>query len=178
MTDADEEVDRRYPARELDVGWGFRSPLGRWETVTRVANDPYWVRVWTEQVGPGWSWRFWEDEKLHAIPPQPEQFVRQPEIRIVDLGRKWSPRITAVLTFADVEIPNFGRTTVLVEAARLGKGPDWEVSTRPDGGDLVQTRHPSKAQAKTAVRQAARAHGKVLGVPVCEAEGWHHHDEQ
>ena len=180
MPSDDDQPDRRYYARELDTGWAFRSPLDRWETITRLALDLIWVRVWTAEVGPDWSYRFRDDERLHAVPPLAAQFDRQPEVRILDLPGMprllaAAPRMLAVLTFADVEIPDMARG--LADARRLGRGPEWTVSDRPGGGDEVTTRHASKAAAKTALRRVARAHAAALGIRVCEHDGWHHtHD--
>lgn len=174
MVDDDVEVDRRYPPVELDTGWHFRSPIDRWETVSRVeiegsAQYPVAVRVWTDQTGPDYAWRLSYRDRVHAVPPTAEYVAQQPEIRLVDLPRDSfsGGRYIAVLTFRAVAVPDFIYTLVRAEHVAAG---GWAVCDRPAGGDEVVTRHPTKAHARTAVRRAARVHAKALGIPVREEE--------
>jgi hypothetical protein len=174
------EDDRRYPVEDLTAGWHFRSPLDRWETVTRAYGGSglnIYVQVWTEQTGPDYAWRLLRSDRVHAVPPPPARFPRQPEVRVVDLSSASRPRIVAVATFADCAVPDMRPTLVTAERRPQRDGGGWLVIDYP-GGDLeaVVTARRDKAGARVALRSAAAAHARSLGVPLCDRVGWHQHD--
>lgn len=177
--DADEyrEPDRRHRVGELWTGWRLLSPLSRWETVTSVEphGDPkhsYQTEVYTKETGPDYCWLYHDRDKVEAVPPT-SPYTERPEVRIIDTGRVGGarPPITAVLTFQDIEIPSFSSYRILVQASYIGAGQGWRVMNREGGRILVTTEHDSKAKAMTAVKAAARAHAKALGIKVRVATG-------
>lgn len=168
-----DEPDRRYPVSRLNIGWLFISPVGRLEEVVNIEDDhpanPFWVRVWTKDTGPSYSWRLRNDTEVHAMPPAPAP-VLQPEVRIVDLRHT----LTAVVTFAQVEIPDFMNAS-LVQAKLVEPGRGWQVLDRPAGAGLVTADRANKAAARRLVFTLAREHAAALKVPVCTVQNFHSH---
>ena len=81
----------------------------------------------------------------------------------------------ATVTFADVGFVN--SINWLCQAHFKGTGKGWEVSDRPNSGDVVVTSHDSKAKARRALLAAARAHSNGLKIGrVCEQEEGHTHE--
>nr|MDT0660814.1 hypothetical protein [Micromonospora sp. DSM 115978] len=154
-----------YEVGDLDVGWVFRSPIDRLETVTcraAVASQSWMVRIWTDRTGSDYSWVLPRGEVVEALPRRPDR--GRPEIRIIDRPRSggWPGLITAELTWSSTRRPSYDIDRVLVEAAPAD-GSGWTVADHPGGGDLAVSRHDTKAKARTALLRAARAHAKALG---------------
>nr|MDT0660813.1 hypothetical protein [Micromonospora sp. DSM 115978] len=155
----------RYTAVDLDAGWQVLSPLGRWETVTRVVEHNARVRVWTAWTTAAFSWRYGPQDRVDVIPTRGPS-VADPQIRIVESHRSRSGPafIAAAPGSASQMMPNFLHELV---SARPLDG-QWQVVDRPDGGEQVIVTRPNRATARTAVRQRARVHAKRLGVPLVE----------
>ena len=159
--------DTRPTAEDLDVGWRFVSPVGRWETVTHVDQPARFgpVVVTTDRTGRGYSYRLVRWEKLTAVPPQRPQHG-EPEIRIVEYNWATGP-IWAVPTLSTVNVLRASGLTVLVEAGFAGKGEGWKVTHYPAGGtEQIVIACESKAKARSTLIKLAREHAKALGVKV------------
>lgn len=159
--------DVRPTAGQLAPGWRFVSPLNRWETVERVeqANEYAPVRVWTDGTGPGYSWHLPRWRKLDAVAP-PWRPHGTPEIRVVEYEYDRAAPMFAVITLDTVHRPD---NEDPVAEAHYSRENGWKVTHRPDGGGpVVVVDCDSKAKARTALRAAARAHAKALGVKVTE----------
>lgn len=157
--------DTRPTADEIYKDWQIRSPLDRWETVTKVeyGGEHGPVLVWTDKTGPDYSWRYYRSTKVEAIRPA-GHLNGIPEIRIIEYSWGDGP-IHAVPTLSTIHRTDMMR--VLVEARYVGKGKGWNVVHRPNGrGEPVTIHCESKAKARTAVRAAAKLHAKALGVKV------------
>lgn len=163
----EETCDHRHFVAELNVGWVWRTPAGRLETITRmdaVDSSEYWWRIWTDLTGPGYSWRMRRNDRVDAIP---RSWKQAPRLLLVDLtgarsaGGGWAS-MHVVPTSPSDQIPDFHLT--LCEARHLGPGNGWKVTDRPDGGDEVTTHHTTKAKARTALVSAGRHHAKALGL--------------
>ena len=161
--DLDDDDEReRYVGRvdTLNPGDQFFSPARRWETVTRLdGSDPCRTRVFTDVTGAGYAWTLANFREVPVLPAWQRRGT--PMVRVDDFRQF----VTAFVGTAEQRYFTAG-SPVLAEGRQLGRGQGWEVTDRPAGGDLVITRVPGKAAALSAVRRAAKAHAKALGLPL------------
>lgn len=159
----EERCDHRHFGGELNVGWVWRTPAGRLETITRIERadiGDYWWRVWTDLTGPGYSWRIRHDDRVDAIP---RSWKQAPRLLFVDLPKGARGASMHVVPGSPSDaIPNFLLT--LCHAQHLGAHKGWKVFDRPDGGGQVVTDHPTKAKARTALLVAGEHHATALGM--------------
>lgn len=157
--------DIRPSADKLYPGWRFVSPLDRWETVERVAQETEYspMQVWTDKTGPDYAWLIPHWHKIDGNAPS-SRVHGTPEIRIIEYDYARDAPMYAVTTTDLIYRP--GNDNHLVEA-HYSRDHGWTVTHRPDGaGATVVIRCDSKAKARTALREAARRHAKALGVKV------------
>ncbi|MEU7620510.1 hypothetical protein AB0B27_31085 [Micromonospora rifamycinica] len=157
--------DVRPRADQLGQGWRWVSPLNRWETVERVerANQYAPVRVWTDKTGPAYSWLIDGHHQVDAVAPLRQHGV--PEIRVVEYEYSRDAPMFAVATLDTVRNAEHADRKEVVAEAYYSREHGWRLFHRPDGGgDRVVVDCGSKAKARTALRAAARAHAKALGV--------------
>src|SRR5690349_7531113 len=77
--------DRRPKAEDIYAPGQIRSPFGRWETITRVDQPDRFgpVRVWTEETGPGFSWRYNRWDHVDFVPALVGR-NGAPEVRVIE----------------------------------------------------------------------------------------------
>ena len=163
--DHDDDERERYVCRvdTLNVGDQFFSPARRWETVTRIADaERYstWTRVFTDVTGAGYAWKLADFREVPVL--RAWQRRGTPMVRVDDSRRF----VTAFVGTAEQRYGFTADAPVLAEARQLGRGQGWQVTDRPAGGDVVITQVAGKAAALSAVRRAAKAHAKALGLPL------------
>ena len=81
-----ERAHRHYLPEHLQPGWEFRSPAGRWETISEVCAPeiPLGVtRVWTFDTGPDYAWRLPALQRIEACRDKYDQ-LRQVRLTIHD----------------------------------------------------------------------------------------------
>jgi hypothetical protein len=159
-----------HTVEDLYQGWRFRTPMGRWETVTRVEQETKYspVRIWTDKTGPEYSWKLNRWTKVKATPPDYDN-PGEPEIRIIEHTYSREAPMWAVLTSSHIR--NADTETVLVQAGYAGAGKGWTIVHYPNGGNEQAVEHAdSKAKARTALMAAARQHAKALKIRVRKQE--------
>ncbi len=165
--DCSREKDPRPTADKLYPRCQVRSPLGRWETVTRVHRDgygPFWV--WTKEAGDDFAWHYAVWEKIDMVHPLPSsEGDPVPEVRVVEWagadGHMYAIAIGTGRTYG--LIPSMSAT--LVES-RSVRGQGWWVAAAGTPGEQIKVEGLSKAQARSKVRALARAYAKQLGIKV------------
>lgn len=153
--------DDRPTADDLSKGWRLRSRLDRVEVVERVERTEGYlaIKVWTDQTGPDYFWVYPRWEKVTATPPEPPTHG-DPEIRVIESWRGDGPMYAVATRSAILRPDTFN---ALVTATTAGRSQPWKVTEwRGDTPDI--TEFPSKAAARSALRRAARAHARALGV--------------
>jgi hypothetical protein len=141
---------------ELAVGDQVFTPASRWETVAAIDAATWLVRVFTDRTGPAYSWSLPRHRELPGLRVDLVQI--KPAVRIESTQRG------LVAFIGTEEYVDGWASYVLVDATPLGRGAGWEVRDRPSGGEVARLQVPSKAEALTAVRRAARAHAAALGL--------------
>ncbi len=148
---------------ELAVGDQLFTPAGRWETVAKLDDATWLVRVFTDRTGPAYSWSLPRHRELPGL--RAAWTLLKPTVRVESTQR-------GVVAFIGAdEYVNGWASYVLADASPLGRGEGWEVRDRPAGGELARLQVASKVEAMSAVRRAARAHAAALGLRLHRGDG-------
>lgn len=153
--------DIRPQASKIDEDWKILSPLGRWETVKKVKAGKYGdVLIWTDKTGPDLPWMYWGERHVDAQRPET---AGTPIVRIVEIGYA-DGGMYAIATHDRDWSGSRTSENKLVEATFISRSRGWTVTRRSTGMDPIVTSHSSKADARSALRTAAREMAKTLGV--------------
>lgn len=155
--------DLRPTAEDLYEEWELRSPLGRWEIVTKVDRPKFGkISVYTKQCG-GQPWRYWRETKVDARYPK-NTFHGDPEIRLCELGSRLGMMWLQATQSTTVN-PRVGDAGELAMARHNATDRRWDITHRPAGAEEDVVIHcTSKSRARTELKKLGRQYAKTLGV--------------